>query len=358
MNKRWTTIASLALCAAAATGQIVEDFRNPGPEFRGKPFWSWNGELTQQELNRQMRVLKDMGMGGFFVHSRTGLKTEYLGEDWFRLIESSAGEAQRLGMEAWLYDEDRWPSGTAGGLVTQKPEYRQKFIGLHTFPAAAFEWPAVAVAVFACDLSGTSFTHCARLSEQTPPGPGSTVLVFSVEEMDKSPFYNGYTYADTLNREATDYFIKLTHEKYRKHLGAQLGTTVKGIFTDEPHRGAAFTGFGMSNPNRLRMTPWTEALPVRFRERFGYDLVERLPELFFYKNGEHVAPVKWHYMELLQSMFLENWARPIHEWCQANRMVMTGHVLHEDSLTAQAAMQGSLISAGHLDPGPPRGWRV
>ena len=99
----------------------------------------------------------------------------------------------------------------------------------------------------------------------------------------------------------------------------------------------------MSNANRLRMTPWTESLPAHFRERFGYDLVERLPELFFYKNGEPVAQVTWHYMELLQSMFLENWARPIHEWCQANRMVMTGHVLHEDSLTAQAAMQGSLM---------------
>ena len=29
-------------------------------------------------------------------------------------------------MLAWLYDEDRWPSGAAGGYVTKTPRYRQR----------------------------------------------------------------------------------------------------------------------------------------------------------------------------------------------------------------------------------------
>ncbi|MFQ9394894.1 MAG: hypothetical protein ACLR2E_13705 [Lachnospiraceae bacterium] len=31
-------------------------------------------------------------------------------------------------MITWLYDEDRWPSGYAGGLVTKDPAFRQRFL--------------------------------------------------------------------------------------------------------------------------------------------------------------------------------------------------------------------------------------
>ena len=96
-------------------------------KYRGLPFWCWNGKLDKDEVIRQVHILKEMGFGGFFMHSRTGLATEYLGEDWFDLIRTATEEAEKLGMTAWLYDEDRWPSGTAGGEVTKKLEYQFKF---------------------------------------------------------------------------------------------------------------------------------------------------------------------------------------------------------------------------------------
>ena len=49
------------------------------------------------------------------MHSRSGLITEYLGDEWFKLINAVADEGARQGMEVWLYYEDRWPSGSAGG---------------------------------------------------------------------------------------------------------------------------------------------------------------------------------------------------------------------------------------------------
>ncbi len=320
-------------------------FADPGPAYRGKPFWSWNGALDKDELLRQARVLKQMGMGGFFMHSRTGLQTEYLGKDWFHLINACADEAVRLKMEAWLYDEDRWPSGTAGGMVTQNPKFRQKFLSLRTIPAEQFKWDITISAAFACDLNNLSFTSAQRIGPDNTPAPGQTVLAFSIEEMDPSTFFNGFTDVDRLNRAATAEFLKLTHEKYRLYCGDRLGSSIKGIFTDEPHHGAVFSGFSLDNTNKLRMTPWTEALPEQFRKRFGYDLVDKLPELFLQKDGQAVAEVKWQYMELLQSMFLDNFSKPIFEWCQTNKIQFTGHYLHEDSLVSQAAMQGSLMRA-------------
>ncbi len=348
-----SAVMNAAMAAEEANGMpagiqsLTAEFSNPGPEFRGKPFWSWNGVLREDELLRQIGVLKEMGMGGYFMHSRTGLATEYLGEEWFRLINACADEGARLGMEAWLYDEDRWPSGTAGGLVTADLKYRQKYMSMNTFAPKEFQWRDDAVAVFACKLDGTSYTDCQRIERDTPAKSlaGKTILVFTIEDASPSSFYNGNTDVDRLNREATEHFIQLTHEKYREQCGDRLGKSIPGIFTDEPHRGAAFSAFSLDNPNQFRMTPWTERLPEEFQKRFGGDLIAQLPELFLKKDGHAVAPVKWQYMELLQELFLENWCKPCREWCDREHMIFTGHFLHEDNLTSQAAVHGSLMRA-------------
>ena len=104
--------------------ELFEQFQNPGAAWRGKPFWSWNGELERDELIRQSHVLGEMGFGGYFMHSRSGLITEYLGDEWFDLINSTADAGEKEGLEVWLYDEDRWPSGSAGGKVSENPKYR------------------------------------------------------------------------------------------------------------------------------------------------------------------------------------------------------------------------------------------
>ena len=322
-----------------------QKFKNPAGEYRGVPFWAWNGKLEKSELLRQIDIFKKMGMGGFFMHSRTGLNTEYLGKEWMDLTNACADQAQKVGMKAWLYDEDRWPSGTAGGMVTRDPKYRAKYISLYCVPANQFSWNDSIVAAFSCNLDGLNYKDAKRITKTTSASSfeGKTVLMFVIEEMKKSSFYNGFTYLNTLKREGTDKYISLTHEKYKEYCGSRLGNSIAGIFTDEPHRGSVMTSFGIDNKNRTWMAPWTEELPATFKKRFGYDIVDRLPEVFLKKNGEEVAQVKWHYMEILQEMFLNNFMKPIYTWCQNNNMKFTGHVLHEDNLVAQSAMQGSLM---------------
>lgn len=86
--------------------KLIREFKNPPAAYRGKPFWCWNGKLEGEELERQLDILEDMGMGGAFCHSRTGLKTEYLSDEWFELINRCAAKGKKDGMEIWLYDED------------------------------------------------------------------------------------------------------------------------------------------------------------------------------------------------------------------------------------------------------------
>lgn len=334
------------------TERIREKFENPGSEFRGKPFWSWNGDLNRDELLRQIQIFKDMGMGGVFMHSRTGLKTEYLGKEWFELINACADECERLGLEAWLYDEDRWPSGTAGGMATENPEYRMKALHLHVYEPSQVQWPAreAFIAAFVADLEDLKL----GAYEAVDYGDASVklsdgkrrVLIFEVVSMVEHSFYNGQTYLNTLDRKATEHFLNVTHEKYRKNCGTRLGRSIKGIFTDEPHHGLVMC----HNSEQRTATeapdwsvPYTDGLFEKFSEKWSYDLRSRLPELFLLANGSRVSQVKWHYMELLQQLFLENWAIPCLEWCKKNDLLLTGHVLHEDSLVAQAVPCGSVM---------------
>src|SRR5688572_5701989 len=94
-------------------------FRKPTSEYRGTPFWSWNNKLDVDQLLRQVDQLREMGFGGFHIHARTGLATEYLGPEFMAAVRACADKAVKEQMLCWLYDEDRWPSGFAGGLVTK-----------------------------------------------------------------------------------------------------------------------------------------------------------------------------------------------------------------------------------------------
>ena len=303
------------------TWEFVEKFEQPGSEYRGKPFWSWNGELKKEELLRQIHVMKEMGFGGYFMHSRTGLITEYLGQEWFELINAGADEGERLGMEAWLYDEDRWPSGSAGGMVTENPEYRMKSLVVSEMAPSVLaespdllKMPAVMagqkvstvpmegwelIAVFAAKIDGINVSvyekaepeHMAavleRLAREHETEPGEwKILVFSIVPDACNSNYNGNTYIDTMNREAVERFMELTHEQYRKHCGARLGTSIRGIFTDEPHRGKGMGDLKTENGITTCSVAWTDDLFEEFLARYGYDASDVLPELFHRPGGE------------------------------------------------------------------------
>ena len=317
--------------------------------YRSAPFWAWNGKLDKEELKRQLVYMKKMGFGGVFMHSRTGLATEYLGGEWFACIRECAQEAEKLGLKAWLYDEDRWPSGSAGGIVSRNPRFRSKFIDMKEVDADSFAMKKFGqgfLNAFAVKIEDGMLSDYYPVTHRAEVKDGYAVQVYFVEEMQKSDFYNGFTYIDTLSREATEAFLRSTHELYKKECGELFGKQLIGIFMDEPQRGCCFGGFGIDNPDKENLTPFTYDLPRVFRKRFGYELLDRLPELYF-GNTEKDPQNKWSlvaydYMLCLEELFLENYAKPIHDWCRKNKLFITGHILHEDSLCNQAGASGSV----------------
>ena len=323
----------------------IDAFRNPGNDYRGAPFWAWNGKLEPEELRRQIRIMHRMGLGGFFMHSRVGLDTAYLSKDWFACVDACVDEAKKLKMNAWLYDEDRWPSGAAGGLVTRDPRYRMRSLQVKPLASAAeFRWTPDTVGAFVARLDGAIARDVRRLPRGVKPpqlAEGETLIAFVVELQPCSDWYNGFTYLDTLNPEAVRKFIQVTHDAYRKRCGGEFGKAIPGIFTDEPNHGAILgRDNNTGHPGGL---PWTGRLPAVFKKRTGYDLLPHLMELAYDVEGCGMTSARYHYHDCVTHLYVDAFCRQIGEWCAKNKLLFTGHQLEEDSLSSQTNMVGSCI---------------
>ncbi len=312
----------------------MKNFKNPKSEWRARTFWSLNGSLEEKELKRQIGVLHRMGFGGAYLHSRTGLSTEYLGEEWFRLMNVCADELSRRGMIAYLYDEDRYPSGVAGGYVPMDPAFRGKYITVR-FTSAPYQSAEGDIAAFSVQFDGETL-----LSYAPYAGGEGEVAVFSVHEREPQDVYNGYPYFDALKKEATEAFLRITLDGYAAAMGERIGGSVEGVFTDEPNRGAVFNGFAHMGEDTERRVPYTEELFPAYEARWGEKLETILPELYF-RGRQPFSRTAWRYLETLTALFIENYAVPYENWCKAHGMTFTGHILHEDNLSAMTTLCGS-----------------
>jgi len=326
--------------------------KNPDKNLRALPFWSWNGKLDKKELERQVGILEEMGFGGAFMHSRCGLSTEYMSKEWLSHVSDTADCFADKNMQGWLYDEDRWPSGSCGGLVTEKQENRQKSLSMYIGTDEGQNGKQV-LGAFALRLTGEADkgqTHLGkRLADYVALDKDGTVpdgyerAVFVVEFIEPSDFYNGNTYLDTLNPSAVQDFIRHTHEKYKSAYGDKFGKELKGIFTDEPHRGGVFNGFNITNKNARAMLPWSYGTFDMYRKIHGEGVEDKLPELFFELEGKAFNRTVWRYLETLQEQFLRSFAIPYYKWCKQNGLLVTGHVWDENTLLGQINWQGSVM---------------
>ena len=317
--------------------------RAPEAAYRGKPFWSWNGDLEEKELYRQIDAMNEMGFGGYFMHSRTGLITEYLGEKWFRLIRNCAEYGAAKGMESWIYDEDRWPSGTCGGLVTRNRDYSMRFISEYDSDEEALACSDVIgiLGRWALLLKDGKFCDANPVETAGEVPPGYTYAVYAEELFHPNDFYNGETYLDTMNPEAVRAFLHSTLDRYAEECGDLFGDKIYGVFTDEPHRGPLFIGFGLSNANRARMAPYTAKLFTAYREKYGEELC--IPEIYYCRSGRQKNETAAKYIDVLDDLFTQSYAKQYEDWCREHGIKFTGHILHEDNLSIQTSLSGSMM---------------
>lgn len=323
-------------------------FAAPTSEFRGAPFWSWNCQLDRARLFRQIEALKAMGMGGFHMHARVGLATEYLGEEFLGHVRACVEKARQEGMLAWLYDEDRWPSGFAGGLVTRDERHRAKHLLLTTKQEPdRGQAPHLAgtprlVARYAVRLDGDRLGSYRRLREGEAAGAGEREWRAFVRTTWSSPWFNNMSYVDTLSRPAIERFLELTHERYRAAVGKDFGGLVPAIFTDEP----AFEAMRMLPSAESQddvLLSWTDDFAETYRAQYEADPLDTLPELVWQLRERGSARTRWRYHDHNTERFASGFADTIGAWCERHGILFTGHMMEEHSLWSQTRMIGEAM---------------
>ncbi|MCL2530840.1 MAG: hypothetical protein FWE40_01620 [Oscillospiraceae bacterium] len=312
-------------------------FQNPGSEYRATPFWCWNCKLDQAVLNRQIDAMEQMGFGGFHMHVRVGLATEYLGDVFMQHVKDCTAYAKHKRMLAWLYDEDKWPSGFAGGLVTQDPQHRQKTM-LFT-PKQRDDLLLLASYAIEQDEQGNLLSY----TRSTNHYPLTTIHYYAYLQVhEPTAWYNGQTYVDGLSKAAIERFVEVTHERYREAVGEEFGKTVPAIFSDEPECGRKKN---MQDPLAGESTtlPWTTDFAETYQAEYGEDLLDFVPELFFNLAGGKISRARYRYHDHCSERFASAFADTMGDWCEKHGLLLTGHMMAEQDLRDQTKHAGDCM---------------
>lgn len=293
---------------------IIKKLLNPPIIYRSAPFWSWNDRLDAEELKRQMDEMIDKGWGSFFMHSRVGLVTGYLSDEWMELIRICAEHAKEKGAYVWLYDEDKWPSGFAGGMVPEKGEvYRSRALIL---------------------LEEDQITANDTVLKELDTENRKVFICKRVSPLDDA-WFNGTCYVDLMNPETVREFIRCTHEAYRVNCGDGFGKEIKGVFTDEPC-------YNMENQyDNKPVIPWSDCLPEFFLGLKGYDITEHIDKLFFDTGDYH--KIRFDFYDAATRLFLNSFTKQYYDWCSNNNLTLTGHFMAEDNMISQTKWIGAAM---------------
>ncbi len=291
----------------------IDVFTNPPAEWRSVPFWALNDVLEPAEIERQLEAFAEGGFGGAYLHSRIGLLTEYLGEEWWQAMDAGVRACERLGIECWFYDEDKWPSGFAGGIV----------------PLASEDYHARALLRIPHDKPLPKHAEVLHQDERF------RYVCAKVAMGD--PWFNGTCWVDLLNPETVKAFLDCSYRPYAERYRDKIGAVVQGIFTDEPQfspRASLSVADGA--------VPYSPIVRRDFIEQHGYDIAENAACLFEDVGG--FERVRLHYFQTLARRLEQSFSKQIGDYCEATGMVWTGHYNGENAFRSVQANVGNMMT--------------
>ena len=233
-----------------------------------------------------MSSLREHGIEQALIYPRSGCEIEYLSEEWFCTVGYFIESARALDMHIWLYDDFNWPSGDAGGKVTATAEFRLQAIST----------------------------------------VGESAGQISVKSRHNAGLFGEKFFPNLLCERAVDYFIECTHEEYFKRFGADFGTTVKGMFTDEPSIGYC---------THDEYIPYYEGIKEDYFELCGrnFDDDMRTQHSMLYLDA----------MTVVSNRFKHCYLDKISSWCENHGLLMTGHFMCDNNPIGSVKHNGSTL---------------
>ncbi|MBN2641875.1 MAG: hypothetical protein JXR78_09490 [Victivallales bacterium] len=253
------------------------------------PMGAITGNPTREELLVNLEMYRKAGIDQFLIYARSGLEVEYMGSEWLEICRHIIEYCAKYNMAVWLYDEYNWPSGKCkGNVIKSNSAFASK--KLVAFADRNF-----------CGVEN----------------PDATATEYFWTEMS-IPLY-----ADLLNPDSVDCFINLTHEVYANCFGKYFGSTIKGIFSDEPS--FMYANFQKVNGSAIEL-PYYDGLKDDYSQLTGRQLLD---DLNAHLQG-HTPETLWYdFFSLLGQRFNRTYMDKIRNWCDAHKLLFTGHLMSE-----------------------------
>lgn len=245
---------------------LLENFTSVGKPWRPRAIWFLNSRPDESELSRQVEEFADKGLGGVVLSPIPGQPPEFSATEWRHAVDHCCREANRLGLELWLHlVPDCGTVPLSEGSQADRRMYARPLsviIETNLSEGDCFEWspdqdetPVLIVSLRHGDRSAAEIWRVGRplplpVRWICPEGEWS-VAVFSWR-LAKD--------LDTLNAEAVRLFVKSFLEPHDP-------SAIKGVIV------------GRRPVRNSSQLPWTDTLPDRFIELYGYPVYEALPHL-------------------------------------------------------------------------------
>ncbi|MBL7110880.1 MAG: hypothetical protein ISS19_02940, partial [Bacteroidales bacterium] len=261
-------------------------------------------------------------------------------DEWFELVKYSVEKSRELGLLVWLYDENSFPSGFAGGHVARDmPESWNEGTSLEQHKMTKLEPEEGTDYKYIFIKEGDDLVEITDQVEDYIGNEGEFYLYRTVT-FPPSKFYGGMPYVDLIHPGVTEKFLEITMTGYEEAIGEDFGGLVPGIFTDEPNIGPA-GGRGLIR--------WTADLFDVFEERWGYDLKKNLNSVI--EDEGDWMKIRHDYYETLLQMFIDRWAKPWYEYTEEKGLQWTGHYWEHGWPSPHHGGDNMAMYAWHQTPG-------
>jgi hypothetical protein len=337
-------ILSLYLAGNAGSQDIPGEFIDPPREFSLMPFWFWNDTLRDEEIVRQIADFEKHGVYGFVIHPRIGLPENlgWLSPEMIRLMRIAIEEASGRGMYVILYDEGMYPSGSASGqVVAQNPKHAARGLAkIDLQPGEDLNLPDGASLIATLARPGG-----VRLAIVEKPSGGIIRGIHYIGEGGKKLQEESPPAGDILNPEAVASFINLVYERYAKEFGSYFGTTIPGIFTDEPSP--------LGRDSEKGLIPGNAAMLKQINNFLGYDFTPYLADLWYDDLPGSVKHRKDYY-RAVNACLEENYYKPLGNWCHVHGISLMGHPAGSMDIGPERYFQvpGQDLVWRYVEPGP------
>lgn len=319
----------------------LSDFVNPPRQCRPLLVWSWNGTVDVTEVENHIRDMKRKGFGGFIIRPAQGLRIPYLSDEWMRVVRRAVETARDQEIEAWLSDDERGPSGYAGGKTTE---------GRDGNLAMALVWTDDAASLGPDDLAGVvAFTrrdeNGEMLSFPEQPDDPAALGAFYECRLSRGARFNGGGYPDLLNPDTVREFIEITHERYSKLFRYDFGRFMPGIFTCGPTVSRQ-GGYAPENTVPGRAFPWTADFADYFERIHGYSPAPHLHHLL---GGSGGFSFRHDFWRTITERFIESFSISLAEWCHERDYLFAGSFPRDGFAGILQSGASAMAHAEYLD---------